>query len=202
MPNGETSFRNLLRRLERSLALQQKPFPSDSKKPRGAVAVLLKEESDDLWVLMIKRRENPRDPWSGQMAFPGGHADPEDRTLFDTVAREALEEVGIDLRNQKFLGCLRNVQPKNAPMLVTPFIFLVIDKVEPRTSAEAEEFLWIPMSFLLNPKNVSSITIPVGSKEVSMGCYKYSNRVIWGLSFRIVQEVISKMTIHERLHRA
>jgi len=176
-----------------SLTGQQEPFHSDSKKPRGAVAVLFKEEAEDLWLLMIRRGENPRDPWSGQMAFPGGHADPLDRNLMDTAAREALEEVKINVRDHKFLGCLRNVEPRNAPMLVAPFVFLLLRKVHPTLSAEAKEILWIPMSFLLNSENVSSLTVPIGHREISVGCYVYLDHTIWGLSFRIIREIVSKI---------
>jgi 8-oxo-dGTP pyrophosphatase MutT (NUDIX family) len=181
----------MLDALRRSLAHQPEHPTSDSKKPRGAVAVLFKEETNDLWLLMIKRGENPRDPWSGQMAFPGGHADARDRTLHDTAIREALEEVGINMRDQELLGCLRDVQPKNAPMIVTPFLFLLLSEVHPVTSREAKEVLWVPMSFLLNPRNISSIKVPIGDQEVLMGCYNYSDHVIWGMSFRIIRDMIS-----------
>lgn len=180
----------MLQTLRQSLADQQH-FESDSKKPRGAVSVLFKAEAADLWLLMIRRTENPKDPWSGQMAFPGGHADPRDRTLLDTAARETLEEVGIDVRGQVFLGCLRSVQPKNAPMVVTPFLFLLSTEVHPTTSREAEEVLWIPMSFLLKRKNVSSIRVRIGRREAPMGCYVYLDHIIWGMSFRIIREIIS-----------
>ena len=174
-----------------SLSSQQSPCPSDSKKPRGAVAVLIKEEGNDLWLLMIKRSENPHDPWSGQMAFPGGHADPRDRSLLDTASRETLEEVGIIVGDQEFLGCLHNVEPKNAPMLVTPFVFLLVSEVHPSTSREAKEILWVPMSFLLDSKNVSSITVQIDHREISMGCYVYLDHTIWGMSFRIIREIVS-----------
>ena len=190
----QSQSRRILDALRQSLAGQQEPFRSDSKKPRGAVAVLFKEEAEDLWLLMIKRSENPQDPWSGQMAFPGGHADSRDRSLLDTAAREALEEVGINTQHQEFLGYLRNIEPKNAPMVVTPFLFLILREVHPTTSREAEEILWVPMSFLVNPKNVSSVTVPIGQQEVSMGCYVYLNHVIWGMSFRIIRDIISKIT--------
>jgi 8-oxo-dGTP pyrophosphatase MutT (NUDIX family) len=183
----------MLEALRLSLRGQQEPPHSDSKKPRGAVAVLFKEEVGDLWLLMIKRSENPRDPWSGQMAFPGGHADSRDRTLLETAIRETLEEVGINIQEQELLGCLRNVQPKNAPMIVTPFLFLQLREVHPVTSREAREVLWVPMSFLLNPKDVSSLTVPIGDRKVSMGCYVYLDHTIWGLSFRIIREIISKV---------
>lgn len=192
--NTSPSSHKMIETLRRSLAGQQEPFHSDSKKPRGAVVVLFMERADDLWLLMIKRRENPRDPWSGQMAFPGGHADPEDRTLLDTAAREASEEVGINTRNQILLGCLHNVQPKNIPMVIAPFLLLLSEEVHPTTSREAMEVLWVPMSFLLNPKSVSSFRVPVGRREISMGCYIYLNHLIWGMSFRIIQEIISIIT--------
>jgi 8-oxo-dGTP pyrophosphatase MutT (NUDIX family) len=183
----------MIEALRLSLRDQQEPARSDSKKPRGAVAVLIKEDSEDLWLLMIRRSENPRDPWSGQMAFPGGHADPRDRTLLDTAIRETSEEVGINIREQEFLGCLRNVQPKNAPMIVAPFLFLQLREVHPVTSREAREVLWIPMSFLLNPKNVSSLSVSIGDREIRMGCYLYLDHTIWGLSFRIIREIIPKL---------
>jgi 8-oxo-dGTP pyrophosphatase MutT (NUDIX family) len=184
----------MLETLRRALAGQLEPFPSDSKKARAAVGVLIKQEGDDLWLLMIKRHENPRDPWSGQMAFPGGHADLQDRTLFDTVAREALEEVGIDIRKQEFLGCLTNLQPKNAPMIVTPFVFLLSQEVHPKTSPEAKEVIWIPISFLSDSRNISSMTFTIDDRSVTMGCYTYSGHVIWGVSFRIVRDIIELLT--------
>jgi len=192
--SGQSRSRRILDALRQSLAGQQEPFRSDSKKTRGAVAVFFKEEAEDLWLLMIKRSENPRDPWSGQMAFPGGHTDSRDRSLLDTAARESLEEVGINTQDQEFLGCLRNVEPRNAPMVVSPFLFLILREVHPTTSREAKEILWVPMSFFVNSKNVSSVTVPIGHQEVSMGCYVYLNHVIWGMSFRIIRDIVSKTT--------
>jgi len=194
MLSGGSPARPVLERLVQVLAHQQEPVPSDSKKPRGAVAILINKEDDDLWLLMIRRRENPKDPWSGQMAFPGGHSDPQDRTLFDTVRRETIEEVGIDLSEHRFIGCLPNVQTKNAPMIVSPFVFLELKKAHPTTSREATEIVWVPMSFLANPKNISSVMLPIGGVKMLMGSYNYSNHLIWGMSFRMIQNIISIMT--------
>jgi 8-oxo-dGTP pyrophosphatase MutT (NUDIX family) len=188
-----SSSRKMLEALRLSLAGERQPFPSDSKKPRGAVSVLIKEEAENLWLLMRKWGESPHDPWSGQMAFPGGHADPLDRSLMDTAARETMEEVAINVRDHEFLGCLRNVEPRNASMLVAPFVFLLLREVHPTESTEAREILWVPMSFLLNQKNVSSLTVPIGGREISMGCYVYLDHTIWGLSFRIIRDIVSKI---------
>ena len=167
---------------------------SDSKKPRGAVAILIKNEADDHWLLMIKRRENPKDPWSGQMAFPGGHSDPTDRRLYDTARRETIEEVGIDLNEHRFLGCLSNVQTRNVPIIVSPFVFVGLKNIDPTTSREATEFIWVPISFLENPKNICSVMLRIRDANVLLGAYNYLGHVIWGMSFRIIREIISTIT--------
>lgn len=161
------------------------------------MAIFIKEDWNDLWLLMIKRSESPQDPWSGQMAFPGGHAAAQDRALFDTAVREAQEEVGVDARRHDFLGCLNNVQPRNVPMIVAPFVFLLVEKIDPKTSKEAREIAWVPASFLSDRKNVSSFVYPIRDVELSMPCYKYSGRVIWGVSFRMIREIVSKMAVHD-----
>ena len=74
---------------------------------RAAVATILREGLEGPEVLLIRRAENPRDPWSGHMAFPGGREAPEDRDLLATAVRETHEEVGLDLqRSAHLLGRL------------------------------------------------------------------------------------------------
>ena len=61
---------------------------SDEQGANAAVAVLLKLERGRLCVLFVKRVEEAKDPWSGQVAFPGGKRDAEDKDLKETVIRE------------------------------------------------------------------------------------------------------------------
>eukprot|EP00051_Salpingoeca_urceolata_P035835 m.31606 g.31606 ORF g.31606 m.31606 type:complete len:387 (-) comp9787_c0_seq1:49-1209(-) len=56
----------------------------------------------DIEVLFIQRKVNEADPWSGNVAFPGGRRDASDKDDCATAEREVLEEVGIDLRNGDF----------------------------------------------------------------------------------------------------
>ena len=64
---------------------------------RAAVALVLQAQEGELGVFMIRRSERDGDPWSGQMAFPGGRLEPEDESALDAARRETAEEVGLHL---------------------------------------------------------------------------------------------------------
>ncbi|MDH5663747.1 MAG: CoA pyrophosphatase, partial [Candidatus Bathyarchaeota archaeon] len=60
---------------------------SEGQDGNAAVALLLKPADKDLKILFVKRAENLADPWSGQMALPGGKRDATDQSLKQTVVR-------------------------------------------------------------------------------------------------------------------
>ena len=71
----------------------------DGEVRQAAVALILHEpDGSSPEILFIERAKREGDPWSGQMALPGGRRDTEDRDLQTTAARETFEEVGISLR--------------------------------------------------------------------------------------------------------
>lgn len=54
-------------------------------------------------VLFIKRVTRSGDRWSGDVALPGGKAEPEDESGRYTAMRETWEEVGIDLADKQWV---------------------------------------------------------------------------------------------------
>jgi ADP-ribose pyrophosphatase len=66
---------------------------------KAAVALIFRlGENDVPELLFIKRAEYEGDPWSGQIAFPGGRAEARDASLAETAIRETREETGIGSR--------------------------------------------------------------------------------------------------------
>ena len=55
--------------------------PRDS----AGVAVVLRVNDGEEQVLLIKRAERKDDPWSGQIAFPGGRVDRTDTSFEETA---------------------------------------------------------------------------------------------------------------------
>ena len=69
---------------------------------QAAVAVILREHDEQTGqsdLLFIQRANRDGDPWSGQMAFPGGHREPQDPNLMAAAMRETQEEIGLSLAN-------------------------------------------------------------------------------------------------------
>ena len=80
---------------------------------QAAVAVILRDSGEHTEVLFILRATKQGDPWSGHMAFPGGHWEDQDKSLRETAARETMEEIGLDLSHAAFLGELDAVQSQS-----------------------------------------------------------------------------------------
>src|SRR5215510_10047679 len=95
----------------------------------AAVAAVLRQGSRGPEVLLIKRAEHERDPWSGHMALPGGRRSPEDVNLIATAFRETEEEIAVPLaRVGHYLGALDEVAPASPtlpPIIIAPFVVAV-----------------------------------------------------------------------------
>jgi 8-oxo-dGTP pyrophosphatase MutT (NUDIX family) len=167
---------------------------SDEQGANAAVALLLKPKRNDFDLLLVKRVENPSDPWSGQMALPGGKREAKDMSLKDTVMRETLEETGITLGKCCFLGVLDAVRSEPKPVFkILPFVVLL--EGEPKLElnrAELETFIWVPYEEVVQSK---------GAVEFSFGkvpAYVFADAIVWGLTYKILSAFVEAVEVsHE-----
>lgn len=157
---------------------------SQGRDADAAVALLLKPVNQTLKILFVKRVENPADPWSGQMAFPGGKRDVRDQNLKQTVIRETLEETNINLLDHcRFLGMMGSLRSTQRPeMKILPFVVLLEHEPTIKLNEELEGFVWISLEELFQHK---------GAAEFSFGkvpAYIVGNVIIWGLTYRILEK--------------
>ena len=75
----------------------------------AAVALIFAQGRDGLELCFVKRKEYPGDPWSGQMALPGGKRNPGDYTPHDVAIREVQEEVGVTLHAHQLIGMMSSM---------------------------------------------------------------------------------------------
>jgi len=116
---------------------------------RAAVAVLLWGDAQGARSLVLAQRGHGAPQHPGELAFPGGMAEPEDRDLRWTARRELMEELSVteDLWE---LGCFPDGVAK-ARTRFTP-VFFRWEAPEPRTAPgpEIHASLVLPLAALLD----------------------------------------------------
>jgi len=155
----------------------------------AAVAVVLAPATGgELQLLFIKRAAHRDDPWSGQMALPGGRREPADHSLEVTAVRETAEETGIDLAGGELIGVLDDLAP-TTPVLpavvVRPFVFALPHKPEVVPSPEVALHLWTPVATL--PEIAREAKVTVRGKLMRVSAYCVGQHVVWGMTHRIIK---------------
>jgi 8-oxo-dGTP pyrophosphatase MutT (NUDIX family) len=162
---------------------------------RSAVAIILRQGECGLEALMIKRAEREGDPWSGHMGFPGGRAESIDQSSLHTATRESWEEIGLDMdQHTDVVGRLSDLlaqpQRRRKPMIVTPHLFAIQQVPKLTINYEVAEVIWIPLSFLVDKTNRQTMTVRRHGVVMTLPCYIYRERTIWGMSLNMLDELV------------
>lgn len=192
--------------VERLRAHRPEDAISDALERRAAVAMVLRLDERGLHVLLLTRTEREGDRWSGQIALPGGREEDGDENLLATAMREAREEVGVDLeRNADLLGRLRPIQArargKLLPMAIVPFVFLRTESTPLEVGEEATEAFWFPLEDAVSGELASTCRRGRGDAAREFPCWRYEERVIWGLTFEMLRELLRVALGDERGER-
>jgi len=185
-----------LGRLRKVLA--QAPDRELQQPRRAAVALVLAPATSGasaaITVLLLRRSEREGDPWSGHMAFPGGHAQPEDPDLLHTARRETLEEVGIDLTAAELLGRLDDVSPmRSSDMVVRPFVFWASAQERVTLSSEVAEVLWVPLEALASDALRTTRDVEVRGAALRVPAYVIDDRVVWGMTYHLLERFLARV---------
>ena len=156
----------------------------------ASVAVIL-EKAESPRILLIKRADISGDPWSGQVAFPGGKSQSGDLTAMGTAIREAREEVGVDLRRDGvFLGYFESFRTHTGMMDVIPSVFLLKKPVTIEANAEVSSYRWVELLSLLSPESKSVHELGFPERALSMPAYRIGDYIVWGLTHRILSSLL------------
>ncbi len=149
-------------------------------------------------LLFIKRAEFAGDPWSAQVAFPGGRSEPGDEDLFHTAVRETREELALDLiRDGELLGRLDDLKPVSVlipRIVVTPFVIELRGNPATTLSHEVAQAFWIPLSVLRTADCWRPTTVTARGKTFeALGCH-FQGHVIWGITERLLSQFLKLTT--------
>ena len=175
----------------RNRLLHGAPSNLEPDLPIASVAVIINGMDRGGSVLFIRRTERGGDPWSGQIGFPGGHRSSVDSSFLHTALRESEEEVGIELSEQELLGSLPFVTTRSRRVQVAPFVFELNSSVRVRMNREVAESFWVPLTEL-SRLEVERREVRVEGGKLEVDCYDYGGRIIWGLTFRILNILLGR----------
>jgi len=157
---------------------------------RAAVALVLRDGPSSIQLLFIRPAEHPEDPSSGQMAFPGGRAEPGDPDLRATAVRETEEEIGVDLaREAEYLGALDEVRAaarlRPVDLAISPFVFRLLGDASLRPNDEVRSLHWIALDELVREERRSMMDYSHQGSTLQFPCLRVEDVVIWGLTYRM-----------------
>lgn len=166
----------------------------DEPKPsqRAAVAAILRNQRRGPEILLIRRAEREGDPWSGQMAFPGGRASERDPDLVATAIRETQEEVGLDLREgSELIGRLDDLpaiaRAKKTGLIITPFVFALEREASLAPNHEVAETVWTPLEPLVSGAAATSFAYRYDEKTLSLPALRVGSHIVWGLTYQMLR---------------
>jgi 8-oxo-dGTP pyrophosphatase MutT (NUDIX family) len=145
----------------------------------AAVLVPIVEHDAELTVLLTKRTDHLADH-AGQISFPGGRIEPDDRDPEYAALREAREEVGLPAEQVQLIGRL-DIYRTRTGFEVVPVVGLVRPPLvlapDPYEVAEVFE---VPLDFILDPVNHELHSRELRGATRTFYVLPYQGRHIWG----------------------
>lgn len=152
----------------------------------------------ELHIVMILR--NPGGVHGGQIAFPGGKHDPQDETMLDTALREVREELGLELTREDVLAELPMEQTRTTGYRVFPYLArITLPERWQIAEREIAEIVDVKLRDLLRPGVHDKMIdrFPTWSKAEQVTFYRVGAHRLWGLSYRILSPVITRLVAGE-----
>lgn len=145
--------------------------------------------------LLLTRRSDHLRKHAGQVAFPGGKADPQDSSLIMTALREAEEEVALPSACVEVLGQLAPLDSSSG-FQVTPIVGLVPPNIVFKGNEEEVAGLFeIPLSEALRLSRYYWLDIHRGGINHRVYLSWYESQFIWGLTAAIIRRLAQQVTI-------
>jgi 8-oxo-dGTP pyrophosphatase MutT (NUDIX family) len=158
----------------------------------AAVLIPLFSYKGECCVLFTKRSETV-EHHKGQISFPGGAVDSEDRSFEETALREAWEEIGLQPVDISLVGRLDDIVTVASNFVIHPYVGLIPYPYDFILSPEeVEHLVTMPLRVFLPGENAAR-----GCKFEYMGeifqgpTFTFSGEVIWGATARIMDKFVS-----------
>jgi 8-oxo-dGTP pyrophosphatase MutT (NUDIX family) len=158
----------------------------------AAVLVPLYLTADAEAHAVLTRRRADLRRHAGEISFPGGRRDPEDRDLRETALREAEEEIGLARAEVTLVGELPPTSTFVTGYLIHPFVGLIPEgqrwQMSPR---EVDAVLELPLRALREGRTRTRMERRGITFETD--AYIVGEHLIWGATARILDDLYERL---------
>jgi len=167
-------------------------------KPAAVLIPLI--QCDDETCLLFTRRSEMVLSHKGQVAFPGGAAEPFDDSIVATALREAQEEIALPPNQVEILGIMPALV-STSRFAVTPVVGWIHGEFEiiPNDDEVARVFM-IPVQWLSDPANVDYRTLetPWERHENVVFYQPYDDEIVWGFTGALTIQFLQMIQVFGR----
>ncbi|KAM4566734.1 mitochondrial coenzyme A diphosphatase NUDT8 [Odontesthes bonariensis] len=151
----------------------------------ASILVCLCTVEGDPAFLFTLRSSTLKGRHKGDVSFAGGKSDPSDRDVVATALREAREELGVDVANERVWGVMKP-QRDMSGMMIAP-VLANLGPLEDLTfkpnPEEVEEIFTVSLSHLCNPLNRGYTHFRTGDKYgYTLPVFCNGKHRVWGLT--------------------
>ena len=167
---------------------EQRIIISESLIPAAVLLPLFRREGG-YHILLTKRTQKVK-THKGEISFPGGVYDQEDKTLEKTALRESFEEIGLREKDIDILGRLDDVETTThyriRPFvgdIPWPFPFVI-------NRDEIEQLIELPLDGLSPEGFAKQAKLSLESGDRFVYAYHHGRHVIWGATAAILKQFL------------
>ena len=167
------------------------PIESTSLKKAGVlIGILYHDEYINNPEIIFTQRSTKLSTHSGEVSFPGGKWDEQDKNLYETALRESNEEINLNTEDVVLAGSLNYLVSKHK-IEVNPYVGLITKKQNLVDNDEIEKIFTVPLEFLTDKKNAKLHKIERKNRNVIVPSWVYNDQIIWGLTAMITADFVN-----------
>ena len=148
----------------------------------AAVSILIFEKEEILYI----KRSNEMPTHKGQIAFPGGKKEDDDKNIVRTAVREATEELLLPESVIKPFGSLNSIDTVEYKYDVYPIICQLFEKPKSFNKREVQEIFFVEIKKLTNTNNWSYRGIYHDDWIFMLG-----KEILWGATAKITRRLLN-----------
>jgi len=144
-------------------------------------------------IITVTKRSMSVEHHKGEISFPGGRVESEDKGLVCTALREAHEEIGLDPKDVEVLGLLDD----HISILgyhITPVIGMVPHPYAFRINNESDTILQVSLSHALEETAWMAERSTFRGKGINVYFLEIDGGIVWGATARMLKHFVDVIT--------